>query len=297
METLQSLRRRLDSTQDLQTVVKTMKAIAAVSINQYDRAVSSLVEYRKAIHDGFHALLCGDSRLLDSMRGLEYEGTGAVVFGASQGMSGRFDDVIADFSAERLGGPDSKNGRPKAIVLGRKAADILRERDLDLSATIDLPGSVHGITEAVVEILMVIERWRREDENMRIFLFYNRKSSGTSFEPGRRTLFPLDVEMLEGIAGRRWSSPSLPFHRLDYTTLLGRLLYQHFFVSLYEAFAQSLAAENASRLAAMQAAESNIEEKLEELEATYNHRRQDSITSELLDIASGYEALQHSSKR
>lgn len=297
METLQSLQRRLNSTRDLQTVVKTMKAIAAAGINQYEQSVASLADYRDTIGAGFQALLHSDGRLVDSMRGFEEAGLGAVVFGASQGMAGRFDDEIADFTAEAIGPEKSGRRPPAAIVLGHKAAAILEDRDFEISARLELPGSVHGIPNAVVDILEQVERWRDREENLRIVLFYNRKSSGTAFDPSQRTLFPLDVEWLEDLSRRPWRSSSLPFYRLDYRNLLGGVLYQHFFLSLYEAFAQSLAAENASRLAAMQAAESNVEEKLEELDSIYNHRRQDAITSELLDIASGYEALQSPTDR
>ena len=62
----------------------------------------------------------------------------------------------------------------------------------------------------------------------------------------------------------------------------------HFF---YRAFAQSLAGENAARLMAMQAAEKNILELQEDLQALFREQRQAGITSELLDIISGFEAL------
>ena len=66
---------------------------------------------------------------------------------------------------------------------------------------------------------------------------------------------------------------------------------QYLFVSLFQACAESLASENASRIAAMQAAEKNIEERLEELQGQYNHLRQTAITEELLDVVTGFEAL------
>jgi F-type H+-transporting ATPase subunit gamma len=60
---------------------------------------------------------------------------------------------------------------------------------------------------------------------------------------------------------------------------------------MFRAFAESLASENASRLASMQAAEKNIEERLDQLDTQYNHERQRSITEELLDIVAGAEAV------
>lgn len=66
---------------------------------------------------------------------------------------------------------------------------------------------------------------------------------------------------------------------------------EYLFVSLQRAFAELLASENASRLASMQAAEGNIDETLSDLNSQYRRERQSTITSELLDIVSGFEAL------
>jgi F-type H+-transporting ATPase subunit gamma len=76
--------------------------------------------------------------------------------------------------------------------------------------------------------------------------------------------------------------------------LFSRLVTQFLFVSLFRACAESLAGENASRIAAMQAAERNIDDRLQELRADYSRRRQTTITEELLDVVTGYEALTQS---
>lgn len=73
-------------------------------------------------------------------------------------------------------------------------------------------------------------------------------------------------------------------------TLLA-LVREYLFVSLFRACAQSMASENASRLAAMQRAEKNIDELLDELHQGYNRLRQGSIDEELFDVIAGFEAL------
>ena len=73
--------------------------------------------------------------------------------------------------------------------------------------------------------------------------------------------------------------------------LLSSLVRRHLFVTLYQAFAEALASEHASRLSAMQAAERNIEDHLDELRAELARTRQEAITAELLDIVGGFEAL------
>ena len=78
---------------------------------------------------------------------------------------------------------------------------------------------------------------------------------------------------------------------MDWNRLFSLLVRQYLFVSLYRAFAESLASENASRLASMQVAERNIENRLDELNALYHQQRQGAIDSELFDLVAGFEAL------
>jgi F-type H+-transporting ATPase subunit gamma len=75
------------------------------------------------------------------------------------------------------------------------------------------------------------------------------------------------------------------------TAALRALIREYLFVSLFRACAESLASENASRLAAMQRADKNIDELLEELNRTFHRLRQSSIDEELFDVISGFEAL------
>lgn len=86
-----------------------------------------------------------------------------------------------------------------------------------------------------------------------------------------------------------WPSHVLPMFTLPREQLLLALLQQYFFVTLFRACAESLASENGSRLAAMQLAEKNLAERHAEVTGAYRRRRQESITTELLDVLVGYE--------
>ena len=125
-----------------------------------------------------------------------------------------------------------------------------------------------------------------------MLLFNNRPRRGASYEPHALQLLPMSPAWLDELASRPWPTNQLPGHPGDWQTLFAALVRQYLFVALFRAFAESLASENASRLAAMQAAENNIEEKIDELNARYHRRRQAAITEELLDVISGFEALE-----
>ena len=77
----------------------------------------------------------------------------------------------------------------------------------------------------------------------------------------------------------------------DGAATLRALIRGYLFVSLFRACAESLASENASRLAAMQRADKNIDELLEDLNGTFHRVRQSGIDEELFDVISGFEAL------
>jgi F-type H+-transporting ATPase subunit gamma len=114
---------------------------------------------------------------------------------------------------------------------------------------------------------------------------------GNRYEPCELQVLPVDLDALRA-AEQRWSSRSLPTYSMEPEPLFAALLRQYLFVVVFRACAQSLAAENASRLAAMEAAERNLRDRHDELLGEFRRRRQDEITAEILDIVSGYEALQ-----
>ena len=105
-------------------------------------------------------------------------------------------------------------------------------------------------------------------------------------------LLPVNHDWLREIAKKKWDSKSLPIFRMDGDQIFSSLIREYLFVSLYRAFAESLASENASRLASMQNAEKNIEEQLQDLHVQFHRTRQMTITEELLDIVAGFEAMQ-----
>ena len=116
-------------------------------------------------------------------------------------------------------------------------------------------------------------------------------ASTSSFQPRVLQLLLIDPRRLRRWREGPWDSRSLPAFATDRRRLLSRLIRQYLSVSLFRACAESLASENASRIAAMQAAEKNIEQRLDELRGSFNHLRQTAITEELLDVVTGFEAL------
>jgi len=121
--------------------------------------------------------------------------------------------------------------------------------------------------------------------------------SGASYEPVSQRLLPLDETWRRKLADRPWPTGNLPQVWGEGTATLRALIIEYLFVSLFRACAESLASENASRLAAMQRADKNIDELLEDLTRTFHRLRQSSIDEELFDVISGFEALNVEAKK
>jgi F-type H+-transporting ATPase subunit gamma len=176
-------------------------------------------------------------------------------------------------------------------AVGHRAGVKLRDNGFEPVRTLSLPGSVGGITWVVQELLFLLEGGSGGEGLREMYLLHHRPGSGTAGDSRFEKLYPLDRRRLEELRDTPWDSRSLPMFTMDTREILAAVVKQYLFVTLYRAIAESLAAENAQRLATMQAAERNIDDRLEELNGLYNRNRQRAVTSELLDITSGFEAL------
>jgi len=288
METLDTLRRRIDSARDLHGIVRTMKTLSAASIRQFERSVEAIGVYDQTVRDGLRILLqdvsaAGDE--FDLQRGAK-DAALAVIFGSDQGMCGQFNENIVSYALR-----DQVDTRRLQLVVGMRAAARLQEADSSFLELFPVPSSVDGINPAVQSLLLEIEAIMARKSTRKVILYYNRPTSGAAYQPTRVQLMPVDMSLFRDSKPKESNSRSLPTYTMPSPQLLSALLGQFLFSQLYRAYAESLTSENASRLMTMQAAEKNIDERLAELNTEYHGQRQGQITSELLDIVSGVEAL------
>jgi len=289
-DTLESLRRKIDGATDLDSVVRTMKALAASSIVLYERAVHSLDDYYRTVELGLVAWLrqTGAAIYTDGGARKNKGATGAVVFGSEQGLVGQFNEVLADFAVGKLG---AMPGDKHVLAVGERMLGHLADAALPVTANFSVPNSIAAITPLVGRILIEIEAQREQGKVAEIYLFHNRPKSGAIYKPVMQRLLPLDETWERGLAELPWPTANLPEVIAGGEATLQALVREYLFISLFRACAESLASENASRLAAMQRAEKNIDELLEDLNQNFHRLRQSSIDSELFDVVSGFEAM------
>jgi F-type H+-transporting ATPase subunit gamma len=290
-DTVANLRRKISTAGDLQSVVRTMKAVAASSIGQYEQSVRALADYYHTVELGLGACFRQNE---PTPMSAERKGhavsdvVGAVVFGSDQGLVGQFNDVVAEYAVKTLA---ALPGTPQVWAVGERIHARLADAGLPPTGLFAVPGSVKGITPLVGQILVESERHRTRGEVTELHLFYNRPTSGAVYAPVNQRLLPLDEKWRRKLAELRWPTKNLPEVMGGGTSTLRALIREYLFVSLFRACAESLASENASRLSAMQRADKNIDGLLEGLNAAFHRLRQSNIDEELFDVISGFEAL------
>lgn len=287
-DTLEGLRHQIDGATKLNAVVHSMKAVAASSIGQFERAVISLADYYRTVELALIAAFRENG--LDKVVDGDHQGdaVGAVIFGSDQGLVGQFNEHLADFFCKSL---QTLPASPSIWVVGERMRNQLIDRGLNCSNLFAAPNSVAAIVPLIGEILTEVKTEREAGQPMQVYLFYNRPLGDGSSEPISQRILPIDQQWYRDLSQQHWPNRTLPELLAGYQQTISGLLREYLFVSLFKACAESLASENASRLAAMRRAEKNIDELLGNLNQSFHRLRQSSIDEELFDLVAGFEAL------
>lgn len=205
---------------------------------------------------------------------------------SDRGLCGAFNSALA---AEALRFAEEKRGsglNVSFVCVGRKGRDAVSKKDFRISRSIvDRMGSVDfQLAEDVARDLV------RDYENLEIdevWIVYGEFQSIAHQPPRSLKLLPMQPDQLEKGAGPKCEYVYEPSE----ARLLADLLPRYVSVQIYNALLETSASENAARMAAMDNATRNCNELIRSLTLLYNKTRQASITSELIDIVGGAEAL------
>jgi F-type H+-transporting ATPase subunit gamma len=290
MDTLESLRRKLDGAADLKSVVSSMKAMAASNIHQYEMAISALSDYHKTLNLGIIA--CFRQTEMEAMTTKEPlkknkdQVTYAIVFGSDQGLVAQFNDSLTEFVSRSI---QSLTGPKEIWVIGERVQLLLSDAGYQITRSFHVPNSVHAITPLIAEILK--ECLTKNIDTNQFYIFHNKPKERRGYDQVMQKLLPLDKHWINSIKSNPWPTNKIPQVAGNIKATLEALIREYLFLALFKACAESLASENTSRLDAMQRAEKSIEELLQDLGFEFHRLRQSSIDEELFDVVSGFETL------
>lgn len=292
MDTLENLRSKTEGAKDLKSVVSAMKAMAASNIVQYETAVSSLGDYYHTVALGIIAYFKAEKvEAISEKKQAKKKSDAtvcAIVFGSDQGLVARFNDAMADFVTASL---KALPGKKEIWCIGERVQLLLSDNGLTTAKLYPVPNDVNSITPLITEILARSQEHQDKEDIHEFYIFHNQPITGGGYAPIMQRFLPLDEKWKKSLEEIKWPTKLLPQIAGDAKQTLTALINGYLFTSLFKACIESLASENASRLDAMQRAEKNISDLLDDLNKKYHRLRQSSIDEELFDVVSGFEAL------
>jgi len=274
---------QIHNVRQLEAVVTAMRGIAASRAQQSRSLLAGIEAYTDVISRTIGralSLLPPDFATTSLRRRAK---RGLILFCAEQGFAGAFSERVLDAAVNDIGDATS-------LIVGTRGVGIAHERGIKpvwsapMAAHVDaIPGFANRLSDAlygyvasgaVAEVDIVFPRW----------------VSGSGIQIDRHSLLPIDFQ--------RFAQPveqQAPLTTLAPQPLLDRLAAEYLFAQLCEAAVHAFEAENEARTMAMASAKTNIETKLVGLSQRERQLRQEEITTEIIELATGAEALSQAS--
>lgn len=283
-QTLETLARRTTSTKGIRSIVHTMKTLSAINAAPYSHAATAMEAYHATVLEGLHAffLRSGPPKTVAAGKPTPV----VVVFGTDHGLCGTYNEALAARIRQDAQGAT-------VLCIGAQMGDALAGEGIEVAQTFFPPASVDGIVRLANLLTGELDRIRQGAGagGIKATLAYFARAGAGGQEPVVAPVLPLGPELVATLMAKPWTSRSLPDYSMAPQALFMALLRAHLFASLYRAAAEALVTENAARLALMQQAEKTIDDRLDALTAETRALRQNEITTELLDVITGFEAL------
>lgn len=302
MATLEELDRQIAAADDLQSVVRTMKATSAAAIRQHEVADRAMRDYLATITAGLGVVLRAlpDLPVALASAGGSAPGpspahgrdalVGVVLVGSEIGLCGGFNDRLVDHALHALDRMGIAAANRRTLTIGASFTASWQVAAGPPTITLAAPATLEALGAGVARVLHHLDQWQTGEGIRRIILFHQQPGPVFRGQPVQLDLHPLNPDWLAGLRATRWPTRQLPRTMGEPAAVLRHLVQQLLFARLHAAMIQSRTAEQAERLAAMQAADRSIAEKLDELRGTYQRQRQNAISMELLDLIAGFEA-------
>ncbi|MEO7836527.1 MAG: F0F1 ATP synthase subunit gamma [Acidimicrobiales bacterium] len=287
------LRRRIKSVQSTKKITKAMELIAASRIVKAQQRVAAARPYSEQITEVIRSLAAGgaelDHPLLRARPDDEITKVAFVVVTADRGLAGAYNSNVIR-AAERALVAEQAKGRGYSLILaGKKAEGYFRFRGYDIDATFS-GMSEQPTYENAREVAAVVTKAFEDGDVSLVYLVYTQFLSAGTQKVQLRQFMPLDQASLEDASDGDGPQAAYEFEPGP-GEILARLLPRYVEARLFAAMLDAAASEHAGRQRAMKSATDNAEELITKLSRVMNRARQETITTEIMEIAGGAEAL------
>lgn len=270
-------------------ITSAMKMVAAAKLHHAQQAIGNMLPYSDKLHGILDHLVSGGTSVSSPMLHNGSKKVAVVALSSNSSLCGGFNAVAVKSALKLIKGLEN-DGIPdtdiRIYAVGKKAAEGIRKAGYslykELPHLVDKPS--YGQAAALGRELMDDFA---EGSIGRVCLCYNHYASNSSQPPVREDYLPLTIKREEVSQNAIGPLPDDLILEPDPESLVEALIPKVLLLKIYTVVMDSYAAENAARTVAMQLASDNADKLLEELNLEYNKRRQQAITSELLDIVGG----------
>jgi F-type H+-transporting ATPase subunit gamma len=285
------LRGRIKSVQATKKITRAMELIAASRIVKAQQRVVAAVPYSDMITEVVRDLsAAGSGKEMPLLAGREVvKNVCYVVLTADRGLCGGYNSGVMRATEGEIK-QDALQGRGHTIVaIGRKAESYFRFRGYNVAN--NFTGFTDSPTYSIAkEIGEYVTGLYVDGTVDRVELVYTRFITSGNQEVVQRPLVPLDAQVAEGGDAKNAAGADYEFEPTP-EAILETLLPRYVEARVYAALLNAAASEHAFRQRAMKAATDNAEELIKNLSRIMNRARQDSITTEIMEIVSGAEAM------
>ncbi len=292
MAGLKEIRAQIESTKNTQQITKAMKLVSAAKLRKAQHNIVNMRPYavtlKKVIAD--IALTQKVSHPLMEPKH-EVKNILLVVLTSDRGLCGAFNTNINKFADQYYKLNQKPDGKINFYFIGRRALDFFQKKGIkpiDSIQKLDRNIS-YELASRVADHLLKTYLSGEYDE---IRLVYNEFKSAISQQVVCETLLPIDLSMTSFSAENNKANFSVDMiFEPSPEKIIEQLLVKHFDLQVYRAMSESVAAEHGARMTAMENATNNAKDMISKLTLKYNKARQEKITTELIEIVSGAEAL------
>lgn len=284
MSTLRDIKRRILSVKNTEQITKAMKMVAASRLRRAQDAILASRPYAHKMLEVLSSLaLRTNPQAHPLLQTREPRKVDLVVVTSDRGLCGAFNSNIIRRAEEFM--RKNSDWDFTLHLIGRKANDYFKRRDynirkvsLNILSDVSFPNAI-AIGEDVVQNYL-------SEEFDQVYMVYNEFKSAIQQKVIVEQLLPIKPMDI-----------SEDYYPVEYTfepseeVLLEELLPRHINIQVYRVFLESAASEHGARMTAMEAASKNAAEMIDKLTLLYNRTRQAAITTELIEVVSGKEAM------
>ena len=294
MSNLKDIKRKIKSVQNTQKTTRAMKLVSTAKLRKAEEAARYSRVYALKINEVLseiaykinqYASVMTESKFFNTTKGVEK--VDIIFVTADKGLCGGFNVQTIKTVRRMIDELKAKKIKVRLRAVGKKGIEFFNFQGVELLETYVGASSSPTYEKAQKIIKDAIDDFTNGITD-KVVLIHNGYKNMISQEIRINDIVPIEPSKIVAVE----TNSLMEFEPEDnYTKIMDELLNKYFEYSMYYALVDSLAAEHSARMQAMDNATNNAKQRVKQLNLAYNKARQESITTELIEIISGVESM------